>query len=91
MNMEISFPPASPVLAETRKKSLHRPSLMKCLLPLSTQPPSADPVRFAWVRMPAASDPAPGSVMAMAQVRSPATVGFSQRSTCAPWQCSSGS
>ena len=85
MNMLISF---SPVLAETRKKSLHSPSLMKCLLPLSTQPVS---VFLAWVLMPAASEPAPDSVMVMAQVRSPATLGLSQRSTCAPLQCSSGS
>jgi hypothetical protein len=85
MNMLISF---SPVFAETRKKSLHSPSLMKCLAPLSTQP---EAVFVARVRMPAASEPAPGSVMAMAQVRWPSTDGFSHRSTCAPLQCSSGS
>ena len=36
MNMLISF---SPVFAETRKKSDQMPSLMKCLLPLSTHWP----------------------------------------------------
>jgi hypothetical protein len=77
MNMLISL---SPVLAETRKKSLHSPSLMKCLLPLSTQPVS---VFVARVLMPAASEPAPGSVMAMAQVRCTRTAG-SASATCAP-------
>jgi predicted dehydrogenase len=40
---------------------------MKCLLPFSTQPVA---VFLAWVLMPCASEPAPDSVMAMAQVRS---------------------
>jgi hypothetical protein len=34
--------------------------------------------------MPAASEPAPGSVIAMAQVRSPRTAGSSQRARCSP-------
>jgi len=41
--------------------------------------------------MPAASEPAPDSVMVMAQVRLPSTAGLSQRSICSPLQCSSGS
>ncbi len=85
MNSEISF---SPVRADTRKKSDQKPSLMKCLLPLSTQP---FPLGSARVLMPCASDPAPGSVMAMAQVRSPRTEGSSQRSTCSPRQASRAS
>jgi hypothetical protein len=85
MNIEMAF---SPVRADTRKKSLHRPSLMKCLLPLSTQP---EAVRRAWVRMPAASEPAPGSVMVIEQVRAPGHRRRSQRSTCGPLQCSKGS
>ena len=86
MNIEISL---SPVRAETRKKSLHSPSLMKCLAPLSTQRPSSR--SLAWVWMPAASEPAPGSVIAMAQVRSPRTAGSSQRARCSPRHSSSGS
>ena len=71
---------AGSVTAETTKKSEKRPSLMKCLLPLSRQP---SPSRSARVLMPAASEPAPGSVIAIEQVRSPRTQGSSQRSFCA--------
>ena len=86
MNIEIS---RSPVRAETRKKSLHQPSLMKCLLPCRRQLPSA--CGSARVRMPCASEPAPGSVIAIAQVRAPCTAGSSQRATCSPRHSSSGS
>ena len=80
--------PLSPVRAETRKKSDTAASLMKCLLPLSSQPLG---VRTARVVMPCASDPAPASVMAIEHTRSPRTQGASQRATCAPWHASSAS
>ena len=73
-------PAAGSVTAETTKKSENAPSLMKCFWPVSSQPP---PSRSARVLMPAASEPAPGSVMAIEQVRSPRTAGRSQRCFCA--------
>jgi hypothetical protein len=56
------------VTAVTTKKSENKPSEMKCLVPLRRH---FSPSRRARVLMAAASDPAPGSVMAMEQVRSP--------------------
>ena len=70
---------AGSVTAETMKKSENMPSLTKCLCPVSVHP---SPVGTARVEMPAASDPAPGSVMAIEQVRSPCTHGSSQRCFC---------
>ena len=53
--------------------------LMKILAPSRTQPPST---RFARVEMPAASEPAPGSVSPKAAIFSPAASGRSQSSFC---------
>ncbi len=61
---------------------------MKCFWPFSTQPA---PSRTARVRMPAASEPAPGSVMAMEPVRAPVTEGCSQRACWAGVPASSTS
>ncbi len=76
------------VTAETMKKSENAPSLMKCFEPDRRQPRS---VRTARVWIEAASDPAPGSVNAIEQTRSPRTAGSSQRWICAPRHSSSTS
>ena len=79
---------AASVTADTMKKSENSPSLMKCFCPNSCQPL---PSRTARVVIAAASDPAPGSVIAIEHVRSPRTAGSSQRSFCASVPSSSDS
>ncbi len=54
-------------------------SVMKHFRPLRTYPPSTS---RATVRMPATSEPAPGSVIAIAPLMSPAANGGSQRARC---------
>ena len=61
MNIDIACRPA-PVFAATKYRSACTPLVMKSLVPFRTHSlPSAE--RFAVVRMPATSEPAPGSVM----------------------------
>ena len=59
--------------------SLRMPLLMKVLEPLSTQ---WSPLSTALVRMPCRSEPAPGSVIAIAEISSPETSPGSQRCFC---------
>ena len=55
------------------------PLVMKVLDPVSTQ---SSPSRRAVVRSPCRSEPAPGSVIAIAVIISPRTNGGSHRSFC---------
>ena len=63
---------SSPVATKTITKSACSAPEMKCLVPLSTQSP---PIRRAVHAIPRTSDPAPGSVIASASIRSPRTAG----------------
>ena len=60
-------------------RSAFCPLVIKVLAPLTTK---WSPASTAEVRMPAMSDPAPGSVMPMAAISSPLTKPGSQRSCC---------
>ncbi len=71
--------PAGSVTAKTTQTSPSRPWVVKVLAPLSTHPPST---RSARVRVPAASDPAPGSVRLQAPILVPDASGVSQRCLC---------
>ena len=59
--------------------SARMPLEMKTLVPLST---NSSPSGIAVVEIAARSLPAPGSVIAIAPIASPATMGASQRSFC---------
>ena len=71
MNIEIACR-VSPVRAATKTRSPCTPLVMNSLLPLSTQRIAI--AHRARVRMPATSDPAPGSVIATAVISSPAVM-----------------
>ena len=58
------------------------PPVMNVLAPLTIQSPSPDPSRTAVVRIPARSDPVPGSVMATAVSSVPAARPGNQRCRC---------
>jgi hypothetical protein len=68
MNIDMSRLPV-PVLAATKYRLACTPLVMNILVPLSTH---SSPSRRAEVRMPATSEPAPGSVMPTAVISSPA-------------------
>jgi hypothetical protein len=63
---------SSPVATKTITKSACSAPEMKCFVPFSTQSP---PRRTALHFMPRRSEPASGSVMASASIRSPRTAG----------------
>jgi hypothetical protein len=63
---------SSPVAMKTMTKSAWSAPEMKCLVPLTTQSP---PSRTAKHFMPRTSEPASGSVIASASIRSPRTAG----------------
>ncbi len=65
-------PPSSEVRARRHSQSAWRPLVMKVFEPLITH---SSPSRVARVRRPATSEPASGSVTAMAATISPATAG----------------
>ena len=77
------FASSSPVATKTITKSACSAPEMKCLVPLMTQSPLS---RRAVVFMPRMSEPASGSVMASASIRSPRTAGRRYRSICSPVQ-----
>ena len=79
MNMEMSRLPG-PDLAAMKYRSACTPLVMNILVPLSTQ---SSPSRLAVVRMPATSEPAPGSVMPTAVISSPAITRRRYLSFCA--------
>ena len=64
------------------------PLLMKVFCPLSTY---ASPSRIAVVRMPWRSEPAPGSVIAIAVISEPSQNPGSQRAFCSSWPVAAGS
>ena len=70
-----------PVTANSTTKSDTSAWLMKCLVPLMTQP---SPSRRAIVVIARTSEPAPGSDIARQSCRSPRIVGSRYRSTCSP-------
>ena len=72
-------PLSGSVRATTSTRSALMPLVMNVLDPLSTQ---SEPSRRAVVRSPCRSEPAPGSLMAMAVIISPVTNGGSQRCFC---------
>ncbi len=72
-------PASGSVRATTITRSELIPLVMNVLAPLTIQ---ASPSLAAVVRMPCRSLPAPGSVMAIAPMRSPAAIGGSQRACC---------
>ena len=63
-----SWPASGSVLATRRMKSARAPLVMKVFEPLMTY---SSPSRRAVVRMPATSEPAPGSVIARQAIFSP--------------------
>ena len=78
MRKEIPWwPPPSVVFTAQTRKSARTPLVMKVFEPLTTQPPST--VR-AKVRIEATSEPAPGSVIPSAAIRSPRIAGRRKRS-----------
>ncbi|SQA26331.1 Uncharacterised protein [Streptomyces griseus] len=72
-------PPSAVVFATTTTRSAMMPLEMKVLEPFSSQ---WSPLSSAVVRMPWRSEPAPGSVMAMAVTVSPEQKPGSQRRFC---------
>ena len=68
--------PSSEVLAKTVKKSANPPLVIQIFSPFRIQ---SSPSRTAVVRMPAASEPAPGSVRQNAATSSPVASRGSQR------------
>src|ERR1035437_3116141 len=72
-------PAAGSVLATTTTRSQLRPLLMKVLLPLITY---SSPCLTALVRIAFRSEPAPGSLMAIARMHSPLAHLGSQRRFC---------
>ena len=64
------------VLTAVTTKSARTPLVMKVLEPFTTQPPSS---RRAKVRMPATSEPASGSLIPSAAMRSPRIAGARKR------------
>src|SRR6201996_7689751 len=73
------WPAVGSVRVTTMTRSALIPEEMKVLDPDKIQ---SSPSRSAWVRTPARSLPAPGSLMAMAPIRSPAANPGSQRCCC---------
>ncbi len=71
--------PLGSVTAKTTQVSPTLPWVVKVLAPFRIQPPST---RSARVRVPAASEPAPGSVRLQAPIFSPLASGTSQRCFC---------
>jgi len=71
------------VTATTIAKSASLPLVMNVFSPLSTQ---SSPSRRALSLMFAASDPAPGSVIAKQEIRSPSMVGMRNSSFCSALQ-----
>ena len=78
-------PPSGSVFAPTTRTSARPALVMYILRPSSTQPSS---VRRARAVMPATSEPAPGSVTAIAAMASPAASAATQRScwSVVPWR-----
>src|ERR1700761_8981819 len=74
------WPAVGSVRVTTMTRSALMPEEMNVLAPDSTQ---SSPSRSAWVRTPARSLPAPGSLIAIAPMRSPAANPGSQRCCCA--------
>ncbi len=67
---------SSPVATKTMTKSACSAPLMKCLVPFTTQSPvPLGPARRAKHFIARTSEPASGSVMASASIRSPRTAG----------------
>ena len=73
------WPPSPVVLTAVTTKSARTPLVMKVFEPLTTQPPSTG---SALVRMPATSEPASGSVIPSAAMRSPRMAGARKRCFC---------
>ena len=71
--------PLVSVTAKTTQMSPTLPWVVKVLAPLRIQPPSTFSARL---RVPAASDPAPGSVRLQAPIFSPLASGTTQRRRC---------
>ena len=63
-----SWPPSGSVLVTSTMKSARAPLVMNVFEPLITY---SSPSRFAVVRMPATSEPAPGSVIPSEEIFSP--------------------
>src|ERR1700744_328597 len=72
-------PAVGSVRVTTMTRSALMPEEMNVLAPDRTQ---SSPSRSAWVRIPARSLPAPGSLIAIAPIRSPAANPGSQRCCC---------
>ena len=73
------WPPSGFVFVTRTQKSARAPLVMKIFEPLMTY---SSPSRIAVVRMPATSEPAPGSVIPRQPIRSPLIPGTRKRCFC---------